>query len=387
MNEFIIYIPANKDSQIAYHDHPESYTVLKNTNLNVSSLVKQRKMQNYYKIDVSLETNMSYLYNTINKYDPNYCIEIDENIQSVDKLINKIIKEYNAHLLFEKIEKNKYSYWIYKVSDFLLAKSSNSSGRYAIRLLGVKSKEDFYHKELLSLIEYKQDVQENTKINIVCQNSSGGLYLDELDFYNKTNIREEEIPILYTNEFYELYKYSKTKLESTDNGLCLFYGEPGTGKTNFIRYLMKDINKEFVYITANSIHLLDDPGFITFALRDLQNKIIIVEDAEELLKKRLNSTNNAVSNILNITDGILGNILNCSFICTFNSNLSQIDEALLRKGRLISKWEFKRLSIEDANKICEYYKLPLINKESNLAEIFNQEDIEFSVKTNKIGFS
>jgi hypothetical protein len=36
--------------------------------------------------------------------------------------------------------------------------------------------------------------------------------------------------------------------------------------------------------------------------------------------------------------------LNLQIICTFNTDLTNVDEALLRKGRLIAKYEFKALA-------------------------------------------
>ena len=56
-----------------------------------------------------------------------------------------------------------------------------------------------------------------------------------------------------------------------------------------------------------------------------------------------------VSALLNITDGLLSDWLNIQLICSFNSDISKIDSALMRKGRLIAKYEFKELEVEKAN--------------------------------------
>ena len=53
-----------------------------------------------------------------------------------------------------------------------------------------------------------------------------------------------------------------------------------------------------------------------------------------------------MSALLNLSDGILGDSLNLKFICTFNAQLRNIDDAVLRKGRLKLKYEFKALTPE-----------------------------------------
>ncbi len=195
---------------------------------------------------------------------------------------------------------------------------------------------------------------------------------------------------MYTEEFSKLYEYTKSKLLKQDNGLVLFHGIPGTGKTTIIKNLISSLDKKLIYLPSSYITYLDDPSFLPFAIKNFEDSVVIIEDADELLRKRTHGTNGAVSNLLNISDGILGHILKCSFVCTFNMEITNIDEALLRKGRLISKWEFKALSKEQANKLCESKGLELIDKEATLAEIFNQKESSFGNEVKerkKLGFA
>ncbi|MGO8056094.1 hypothetical protein, partial [Rhizobium leguminosarum] len=60
------------------------------------------------------------------------------------------------------------------------------------------------------------------------------------------------------------------------------------------------------------------------------------------------NNSSSVSNLLNISDGLLADFLNVQLVCTFNSSLTFIDTALLRKGRLIAKYEFGKLGITKA---------------------------------------
>jgi len=75
-------------------------------------------------------------------------------------------------------------------------------------------------------------------------------------------------------------------------------------------------------------------------------------------------------------------------ICTFNTDLGKIDKALLRKGRIITKYEFKDLDVKKANKLAEKNGLESkFTKNVPLAEIFNQDDDDYVSTQNKtIGF-
>ena len=233
---------------------------------------------------------------------------------------------------------------------------------------------------------YKKPNKNNVNIVIKQGNMFGLKQIDLSKEINKT--MNTDISLLYGKEFKDkIYDYTKEKLLEQDNGLVLFHGVPGTGKTSLIKNFISTLNKKIIYLPSAYLSYLDDPSFLPFAIDNFEGSVVVIEDADELLKKRIHGTNGAVSNLLNISDGILGHILKCSFVCTFNMSITDIDEALLRKGRLISKWEFKSLSKEEANALCKNRGLKLINKEATLAEIFNQKNVDFKEKSNKIGFT
>ena len=137
----------------------------------------------------------------------------------------------------------------------------------------------------------------------------------------------------------------------------LLHGKPGTGKTTYIRYLINKINKNKIFVPPNLTELLSDPGFIPFLMEN-PNSILFVEDAENVLRSREDGHHNqAVSNVLNITDGLLSDCLNIQIVATFNTNIKNIDPALLRKGRLIAQYEFKPLVPERAEKLADSLKI------------------------------
>lgn len=167
-------------------------------------------------------------------------------------------------------------------------------------------------------------------------------------------------------------------------GLIMLYGKPGTGKTSLIKSLIND-NREtnFIFIDTSVCESISDGLFLEF-LQDHKNAVIVFEDCEKLLRSRENGDNDSLGTILNLTDGIIAESMKIKFICTFNCDLNKVDEALLRKGRLSLKYEFKELSLEKTKAIYSEAKEPM-----TLADAHNAlKKNDFSAKkTKKIGFA
>ena len=143
--------------------------------------------------------------------------------------------------------------------------------------------------------------------------------------------------------------------------------------------------------------MLGDPSFGNFLL-SLQNSVIILEDCEAVIRSRKsNSSASAVSLLLNMGDGLMSDDLGIKFVCTFNEDVKNIDEALMRKGRLACMYEFKPLSAEKVAVLLpkvvneKIEKLQEVLNWTNykamtLADIFNVEDMSFVQEVKKIGF-
>ena len=115
---------------------------------------------------------------------------------------------------------------------------------------------------------------------------------------------------------------------------------------------------------------------------------MVIEDAEDILGSRENRPNLGVHNLLNISDGLLGEAINVQIICTFNTTLRKIDDALKRKGRIIIEHEFSAINKESAQKLSDSLGFNTrIESSMTLAEIYNQDEMNFSnKKKSKIGF-
>ena len=173
---------------------------------------------------------------------------------------------------------------------------------------------------------------------------------------------------------------------SNESGLVILNGIPGTGKTYFIRsliYTLKDI--DFVFIDINDFYKICDNKQYLGSLKDC---VLIIEDCEALIKDRNTSQfSQNISDLLQITDGLLGDGLNIKIICTFNTNVTNIDKALLRKGRIKLRYEFKELTEEKSKALYSKLNIPYNPKERVLCDIFNQQNTGAEKpQINKIGF-
>lgn len=91
------------------------------------------------------------------------------------------------------------------------------------------------------------------------------------------------------------------------------------------------------------------------------NSILIIEDAENIIRDRTHDQflpNQAVANLLNLSDGLLGDAMHQQIICTFNCDVQGVDPALMRDGRLVIEYKFDKLSPHDARRICKQLQIP-----------------------------
>ena len=197
-----------------------------------------------------------------------------------------------------------------------------------------------------------------------------------------------DIDLFYEDEFKEVDKIIQKRLKkNNDKGIALLHGLPGTGKTSYLRYLVGKIRKKVLFLSPNVAGNLMDPDFIDLLI-DNPNTVVIIEDAENIIMDRGLSGNSSVSNLLNISDGLLADFLNVQLICTFNSSLTMVDQALMRKGRLIARYEFNKLDIAKAQRLSEHLGIDqVITKPMTLAEITNPDMVgQMPAKTQVIGF-
>jgi energy-coupling factor transporter ATP-binding protein EcfA2 len=227
-------------------------------------------------------------------------------------------------------------------------------------------------KDFESFIE----VSDSSKIHLFVKNRYDEYVFEPI----KMSIPDDiNIELNYGKKFLDVEKQIVERLSTQDKGLYMFHGAPGAGKSTFLKYLTTKVNKDFIYIPATMIEsFVNNPSTLSSLLQK-KNSVLILEDAEKTIVKRMgdNYDSSAVTSLLNLSDGILGDILRCPLILTYNCPKQDIDEALRRKGRLQVDYEFGALEIEDAKKLAKHLGFSKkeieenITKKMVIAEIYN----------------
>ena len=210
-----------------------------------------------------------------------------------------------------------------------------------------------------------------------------GLYNEEAGYKSKP-LKNDRFDLYYGEKFPHK-TFLKFMDEETDN-LLLLHGDPGTGKSNFIKHLISETEKTVIYIPPSMLGVISQPSFVSYMLSN-KDSILLIEDAEEILSIDRNS---ATNNLLGLTDGFLKDSLNLKIICTFNCDIGKIDPALLRKGRLYFEYKFDKLTIAEGQKLADHCNLGVtITDNMTLADIFNLDkkvNQENSFEERIIGF-
>lgn len=210
----------------------------------------------------------------------------------------------------------------------------------------------------------------------------------------ETILKPETLSLHYGNGIGEWHQGYVKKLHDKTNGLTIFEGKPGTGKTFYLRHLMGELKEthRFYFIPTASMNILSKPEFIGFWADQRQyyaNKkfVVILEDSDGALMTRGNDNREQVSALLNLADGMLGDFLRLHIICTINCSASDIDPALLRPGRLLCHRVFDRLDYAQAALLAESLgrKLPQ-PRDYSLAEVFAGHETD-EIKPQRMGFA
>lgn len=230
----------------------------------------------------------------------------------------------------------------------------------------------------------KRKVKNNPEISLLV-NTHTGIETRSLEI-NKPKLNIEDN---YNDDFKEMHKIILRRLsKQNDKGIVLLHGKPGTGKTSYIRYLMCLLKKNIIFLPPNMASSITNPNLISILI-DNPNSIFVIEDAENIVIAREQNVNSPVSTLLNISDGLLADCLNIQIICSFNTDISKIDSALTRKGRLIAKYEFKELETKKAQQLSDKLGFQtIITQPLSLTAIYNQGEKDFieTKKRHPIGF-
>lgn len=231
------------------------------------------------------------------------------------------------------------------------------------------------YNHLSFLEKYKIDDSGRNFVSVLIKNGFGEYDFEPLDI----KVPKMKPELNYGKGFKEVYKKIIHKLQNNSKGLYMFHGDPGTGKSSFIRHLTTVVKKEFIFIPTTFIErFISDPDIFSILIRK-KGCVLILEDAEKVLISREKEDNPFISTLLNISDGILSDILEASVVLTYNCDETQIDKALKRKGRTMVDYRFGKLNTEDAKALAKSLKfskkqIEQINAPMTLTDIYNIDE-------------
>ncbi len=333
----------------------------------------------------------------------NQLVKLDSFLQVLTEQGYGEVKIYRHNTYFNKKEQRYSIDWYLFLKDEQIVMTINNDNIKSLEDISFRPHEalaieSISTPELMKIFELAEkctiEIQHDSKryINIVSSMPRDGLRL------NKYEIKQPKINDLnlYYGAGFE-NKHSKILQmihQKERSGLFIFHGLTGSGKTNYIRYLISQARPEtnFIFYPITLLRELANPQLITF-ISDYQHSVLVIEESEDSVQTRdsFSSDKTSIANLLNISDGLLSDVLNLKIISTFNTDIRNLDKALLREGRLLGIHKFGELPIENANKISQLNQLNrTFDKPVTLAQIFNnplKEDLTDFVSTDiKIGF-
>ena len=172
-------------------------------------------------------------------------------------------------------------------------------------------KNDDFVNEVTDLVSSFKERQRRQplEINLIVQNRNS-LELRGMEI-KRTKL---DLDLFYEDDFKEVDELIRKRLlQKNDKGIVLLHGMPGTGKTTYLRYLVGKIKKRVLFLPPSMADNLMNPEFVELLISN-PNTVLIIEDAENIIKDRKHSNESSVSNLLNISDGLLADFLNVQLI-------------------------------------------------------------------------
>lgn len=285
--------------------------------------------------------------------------------------------EFLGDILSNSLSNRDYAIqWRVKKDEFdniILFKLNSDEDGTSVTVAGLKGTIDTISK----IISEKYLIRPERKNKVgVLYNSGHGLSIKNLTL-PKFDIN---IEMNYGAEFTKVNETILQKLREKKSGLVILSSLPGAGKSFYIKHLCSQVDRQFIFVPINMIDSLTSPDLLPILI-DQKDTVLILEDAEKAVISREESeaSSSLVSTILNLSDGILGSLLNTSVIVTFNTSVNKIDKALKRKGRLLAEHRFEKLPIKNAQDLINHLgKKYEVKEPMTLAEIYGVESENFA---------
>jgi hypothetical protein len=181
--------------------------------------------------------------------------------------------------------------------------------------------------------------------------NDGSLDLAKLGEVTDPLVREN-----YTEEVLENFDHIIACLGSkTPCGrISLLNGPPGTGKSFMIRSLIHLTVGVHIIIPGGMITEMTGPNLLSIlhgAHQGGKPLVLIIEDADLLLVDRKAGNLRVLSDLLNLGDGLLGQMLDIRIVASTNAKKIELDEAVTRPGRMCRHSTIGTLTFDQAKTI------------------------------------
>jgi hypothetical protein len=264
-------------------------------------------------------------------------LEVERPQPLVDLKIEQLIQEALSGNIDKDITDNVYTNFKKETSNFSITISYQpGSPTY------MEDFEQFFIKEDIKNVIYT-----------IMKDEHGGVRFDPFE----VSIPESyDIKKCYEPEFCPIHEKIVENLNKNESGLYLFHGDPGTGKTTYIKYLSSIIKRDMIYVPTSFVDYISDPAFLP-ALLHKKHSILIIEDAEKaLLTRDPSDSSSIVSTILNIICGFSSTPI--TFKSILISGFTTIVFNIFTSNNFIPYCGIGNISTNNSSVISSYLKSP-----------------------------
>ena len=338
----------------------------------------------------------------------------------------------DAISMLEQIENNNViHYCLEKRDEILIVESQDKSmvvdldvhksGKISISVYGDTKDivQGFMDKfiEYIKKYEYKEQRDEKVRVGFSFVGSNGRPQIMNRSIFcpNWNDIKNNYI---YGEKIEELFQ----KANPYKHGKLIFWhGIPGTGKTYCIRSLLQQWKKKATYtFIIDTEQFLNNPSYMLTRILESDSglvnydedefptipyetddaddgekfKVFIMEDSLDfVLEENRSSIGPAMSRLLNVTEGFIGQGLRVIFLITTNAPVGKIDDAFIRPGRCIQSLSFPSFNQQKAKEWLDKNnkQLDLTTKRDwTLAELYagtGSDSVDLLSPSEEIGFA
>jgi tRNA A37 threonylcarbamoyladenosine biosynthesis protein TsaE len=126
----------------------------------------------------------------------------------------------------------------------------------------------------------------------------------------------EDIELFYSEDVIKSVNKTIKCLKKQNSGLSIIRGEVGTGKTSLAKYIAQQLDEITIFIPINFIEQsINNPDFRNF-LKKYKKVLIVIDDCDFF--SFLGKNNYLASNIIQLVDGVLSDLISVHVLLVFN---------------------------------------------------------------------